>query len=188
MLLTKALNTGLSALAILLAVILATSAHAETRMQDAIQRQVADQLAGFKTTAYELSREADTLSSTTPLHQLSWQAHSNRLGILKDHVNQLGSTLAELEALKPQANDSQKMAIEHVRPHLVAVAQHLTLAIELVNENSNNIHSPEYGERVSTIYAHADALYSKLDAILDHQNVNMRLEALELQARSTEED
>jgi len=187
MLLTTKLVMASSALTVLLFVVLVTSASAETATQSSGERlQVADQLADFKRTAFEMRREADILKSFTPNKRLHWQSHTYRLDALKNHVNEMGKTLAELEALKPWANESQGMAIEHARPHLVSVAQNLTQAIELVRENRNNVYWTEYGEAVSSIYAHADALHTKMDTILDYGNAKMRYDNLELQPASTE--
>jgi len=108
-----------------------------------------------------------------------------QLEALKNHLNEMGKTLAELEALKPLASENQGMAIEHARPHLVSVAQNLTQSIELVQENRNNVHWGEYGEAVSNLYVHADALHTKLDTILDYADAKMRLDSLELQPAST---
>jgi septal ring factor EnvC (AmiA/AmiB activator) len=175
MLLTNKLLIASSAIAVLL---VAGSALAETSTKNA---QLAEQLADFKSTAFEMRREADTLKSFTPNKRLSWQSHTHRLDALKNHVNKMGKTLAELEASKPTATESQGMAIEQARPHLVSVAHNLTQAIELVNENRNNVHWGEYGEAVSNLYAHADALHTKLDTILDYENAKVRLDRLELQ-------
>ena len=173
----------MASLTVLPLVVLASSAWAETPTQ---QRnvQVGKQLTDFKRTAYEMHREADTLKSFTRDKQLSWQSHTYRLNALKDHVNEMGKTLAELEAQTLGATESQRRAIEHARPHLVLVAQHLTQAIELVNENSNNIHWGEYAVAVSNIYDHANALHTKLDTILDYEEARMRLDGLELQPTS----
>jgi len=186
MLVTNKVIMASSVLIMLLFIVLATPAFGDTLEQSRASRlQVADQLSAFKRTTFEMRREADTLKSFTPNKRLSWQSHTHRLDALKNHVNELGKSLAELEALKPMANESQAMAIEQARPHLVSVAQNLTQAIELVRENRNNIHWGEYGEAVSNIYAHADVLHTKLDTILDYESAKARLNALELQPTST---
>ena len=149
------------------------------------QGQVADRLVDFKRAASQLRDKADTLDAHGR-SRVSWQTHTHQLRTVKDHVNQLGVTLAELEALKPQASASQRMAIEHVRPHLASVAQSTTRAFELINDNRGSVHFPEYGEAVSDIYDHADVLHLKLDAILDFESAKERLDILELEPMSTE--
>jgi Spy/CpxP family protein refolding chaperone len=184
MLLTKKLKMGLFAFTMLFVVAAATSASAESGTKDA-QRQVADRLAEFRRTASQLHREADTFNSRR-LSRVSWQTHARHLGNITDHVNQLGKSLAELEALRPAANESQRMAIEHARPHLVSIAQSTTRAMELLKDNRGSIHFPEYGEAAGDIYDHADSLYTKLDAILDFENAKARLDELELQPKPSE--
>ncbi|HXY49929.1 MAG TPA: hypothetical protein VEI01_10800 [Terriglobales bacterium] len=166
-----------SSVLIVLSLVLASSAFADNT--------VADQLSDFRRTAFELRQEADTLKSFALNKRLSWESHTDRLHALKGQVNQLGKSLAALEAQKSRATKNQSMAIEHARPHLVAVAQNLTRAIELVRENRDNVHSIEYAEAGDNIYAHANELHTKVDAILDYAASKMRLDRLELQPVST---
>jgi len=168
-----------SLLTILLLVGLADSALAEaTTFRNP---QVGKQLTDFKQTVFEMRREADTLKSMTPNKRLSWESHTYRLSTLKDQVNEMGRSLAELEAQKSIASEGQALAIEHARPHLVSVAQNLTAAIELVNENRNSVQWSEYGNTVNDIYAHADALHNRLDTILDYEKAKTRFDSLELE-------
>lgn len=161
-------------LTVLLSVVLTASAFGDTT------KQVASQLSEFRQTAFEMRREASTLKSFTPNKGLSWQSHTYRLNVLRDQVNQLGKTLAELETQMSVATDSQAMAIENARPHLVSVAQNLNQAIELVREDRSNVHREEYAEAVSNIYAHAYDLHTQVDTILDYEASRMRLDKLEL--------
>jgi molecular chaperone GrpE (heat shock protein) len=169
-----------SVLTVLLLVAVATSAFADTAGRKEAQRQVAEQLSDFKRTAFEMRREADALSVVTPSKRLHWQSHADKLSRLGGQVNNLGKNLANLESQKPNATEHQAMAIEQTRPHLVAVADNLTRAIQLVNENRNSIYGPEYAEAVNEIYSHVDALHDKLDTILDYDASRMRLERLNL--------
>ena len=186
MLLSQKLKMGFFGFAVLCLAALALPASAEKSVQNAdVQRQVADRLGEFKSKASNLYLRADLLQSHTNTG-LSWQTHADHLAVLKDHVNQLGRSLSELEEMKPQASESQKLAIEHARPHLVAIAQNTTRAMEMLNENRGSTRSPEYIEVASDIYDHADDLRTKLDAILDFENSKRRLDALELQPMSSE--
>jgi hypothetical protein len=186
MLFTKKLKMGLLGFTLLFVAALATSASAESRMQTGdAQRDVGDRLADFKRAASQLCREAATLDAHGR-SRVSWQTHTFQLQAVKDHVNQLGTTLAELEDLKPHASESQRVVIEQARPHLLSLVQSTTRAFELIKDNRGSIHFPEYCEAASDIYAHADALHMKLDAVLDLENAKERLDALELQPTSSE--
>lgn len=186
MLLTKKLKMGFSGLTLLLVATLAMPAAAEKRVQDVeVQRQVAERLGDFKSTALKLQRQADVFQ-THRNSSVSWQTHANHLADLTDHLNQMGRSLSELEEMKPHASDTQKLAIEHARPHLVAIAQNTTRAIELLNENRGIVRFPEYREVVSDIYDQADTLHTKLDTILDLEKASGRLDALELEPMSSE--
>jgi hypothetical protein len=182
MLLTNRKKLAPFALCVLICVFLTASALAQTAKQAKSARtQVANQLKEFRSTAYAMLQEADTLNfSVTPSKEIHWESHAQRLRTLTDHVNRLGKILAKLEAQKSAATENQAMAIEHARPDLVSIARNLTEAIVLANENRFNVHRPEYAEAVSNIYAHTDALYNQVDTILDYEQAEMRLDNLEL--------
>lgn len=143
--------------------------------------QVTKQLQELKRTAFAIHSEADALNSITPNQRLSWESHADRLQTLKTHVNKMGKSLAELETQGAIVTEEQALAMEHARLHLVPVAQNLTDAIELVNEDRRSVHGNEYDEAVSDLYTHAEALHTKLDTILDYENARMRFDRLELQ-------
>jgi len=182
--LSAKLRTVPSALTVLLVAVLAAPAFAEISTTNAGHLRLADQLADFKRTAFDMRREADTLKSFTPGKRLHWQSHAYMLEVLKSHVNDMGKALEELEALKLSAREGHKIAIERSRPHLVSVAQNLTQAINLVQEDRNSVYWGEYGEAVSKIYAHADALLTNIDTILDYENARLRFDNLEADAVS----
>lgn len=147
--------------------------------------EVSTQLKDLKRTASAMRDEADALKSMTMNKRLSWQSHTDRLTTLKKHVNEMGKSLADLENQKAAATEEQTLAIEQARVHLVPVAQNLTQAIELVNERRTSVHWGEYGDAVSDIYAHAEALHAKLDTILYYEDARLRFDRLELQPAFT---
>ncbi len=174
-------------IAVLLVVVMTTSAFGEIATQSTAEPvQVAKQFGDFKRTAFELRREASTLKSFVPGMGLHYETHAQSLNTLRDRVNSLGKTLAKIEALKPLASQNHGLAIEHARPHLVSVAQNLTQAIKLVSEDSRSIRWGEYRDTVNDIHTHADALYTKLDTILDFEKARTRLDNLGLQSASNQ--
>ena len=174
------LFTAVSALTVLALAVPATVWAAGATTQAAPHPEVTAALKDFKGTVFEARREADTLESFTRSRQLSWQSHSYRLHTLKQHVNDLGKKLAELESMKPLGSQNQQLAIEHARPHLVGTARHLTDAIEMLNENRRSIHDSDYAEAVRNIHTHTDSLHKKVGTILDYESARMRLDNLDL--------
>src|SRR6201984_2138571 len=80
-----------SALVVLLAVAVG-SAFADNA------KRLSNRLADFRQTAAELRQDADLLDSHTRNTGLSWQTHTYQLSTMRDQVNELGKTLAGLEA------------------------------------------------------------------------------------------
>lgn len=147
--------------------------------------EVADQLSLFKQTALEMRKQAYTLDAMTPSRQLDWRSHSQTLETLKEQVNSLGRTLTKLEQLKDQANDGQRLAIANARPPLVATAQQLSQAIDLLSDNRRSVYFQPYSETVSNLSTHAASVYETVDTILDYENARMRLLDLDLSTSAT---
>jgi|KBSMisStaDraftv2_1062788.scaffolds.fasta_scaffold605285_1 hypothetical protein len=148
--------------------------------------EVADQLALFKQNTYDLRVRAEKLDALTPSRQADWTSHAHNLEILKEQVNQLGRSLTNLEALKPQANEGQRMAIENVRPHLVGVARKVTEAIDLLSADRKSVYWPPYSDTVNNIYNHATSLHETVDTILDYERARIRLLDLDLSTSAAE--
>ena len=55
-----------------------------------------------------------------------------------------------------------------------------------MSEDSRSIRWGEYRDTVSDIHTHADALYTKLDTILDFEKARTRLDNLGLQSVSNQ--
>ena len=177
----KLFRTAYALIVPVLAALATNSAYGVSPTSTRPHSQVAAELTEFKRMAFEMRRTADTLHSITPRRQLDWQSHASRLHELKHQVNDLGKRLAQLESLTPEASPNQQMAIEHARPHLVATANNLTGAIEMLNEDRSSIRQVDYAESVKNIYTHADLLHQKLGTILDYDKAKMRLDNLNLE-------
>lgn len=133
-----------------------------------------------KQTAYELSETADRLHAITRSGGHSWQSHSWYLDSARADVNRLGKMLSELEGFQPAASDTQQMGIARMRPHLVATADALTNALDLLNERRHNVYFPEYQDAVEVVSEQSTSLHQNLDAVLQYESAKARLEGLEL--------
>ncbi len=176
----KRILLALCALAAMLSLPAVLSADTNNSTRDAEKvSQVAAHLSKFEQQALEVSREADTLLCHTRDQQTSWENHVRYLNTLRQGINDMGRMLAQLEEMKPQANEGQQMAIEKARPHLVALADKTEEAINLVQAERWNVRQPKYEATVTELSEHADGLYQTVDRIVDYHNAKDRLQSLE---------
>ena len=148
------------------------------KMGDITQvEKVGDLLAQFESRAIETRRDAARLESKTR-GSLSWQSHSKTLNLMKDHVNDMGKMLAELEALKPQATLLQEKAIECARPHLQEMADGVKSAIAALNQDRRNVMSQNYKATLHGVWTSAARLYRTVDTIIDYHEARSRMTSL----------
>jgi uncharacterized surface protein with fasciclin (FAS1) repeats len=140
--------------------------------------KIDDMLAQFESRAIETRRDAATLESKRRSPGLSWETHSSKLSIMKDHINDMGKMLAELEGMKPKATLFQEKVIEATRPHLEDMAQRVEKAINWLNEDRRSTVKAEYKDNLHGIWVSSDRLYKDVDTIIDYHEARMRLHEL----------
>jgi uncharacterized surface protein with fasciclin (FAS1) repeats len=140
--------------------------------------KIDDMLADFESKAIETRRDAAMLESKRRNQQLSWQTHADKLSVMKEHINEMGKMLAELEGMKSKATLFQEKAIEAARPHLEDMAQRVEKGINWINEDRRSITKAEYKDNLHGIWNDADQLYRNVDTIIDYHEARMRLHEL----------
>lgn len=140
--------------------------------------KIDEMLAGFESKAIETRRDASILESKRRNHQLSWQTHADKLSTMKEHINEMGKMLVELEGMKPKATVFQEKAIDAARPHLEDMAQRVEKGINWINEDRRSIAKAEYRDNLHGIWSSADELYRHVDTIIDYHEARMRLQEL----------
>src|SRR5215469_3516783 len=115
MLAVKKLLTS-SFLAVFLSVAVVNTALAEPITPHNPEMTV--QLKAFRSKAAAMRDDSDSLKSMTMNKRLTWQSHTDRLAMLKKHVNEMGKSLAALEDQKVVATEGQAMATKQARLHL----------------------------------------------------------------------
>jgi len=166
--------------AVIMAAILAVPALGAAIAEKPMQVDVGSPMKAAQQVSYDLSKTADRLQAITRSGGHSWQTHASYLSAARDNVNRLGKMLGDLERLKPYGTETQQLAIEKMRPQLVATADALTNAIELLNDRHHNLYFTEYREAVQTVSAQVDSLHQALDAVSDYEAAKARLGSLEL--------
>ena len=140
--------------------------------------KIDDMLADFESKAIETRRDAAMLESKRRNPQLNWQTHADKLSVMKQHINEMGKMLAELEGMKSKATVFQEKAIETARPHLEDLAQRVEKGINWINEDRRSITKAEYKDNLHGIWSSADQLYRNVDTIIDYHEARMRLHEL----------
>jgi len=140
--------------------------------------KIDDMLADFESKAIEARRDAAMLESKRRNPQLSWQTHADKLSVMKQHINEMGKMLAELEGMKSKATLFQEKAIEAARPPLEDMAQRVEKGINWLNEDRRSISKTEYKDNLHGLWSDADKLYRNVDTIIDYHEARMRLHEL----------
>jgi uncharacterized surface protein with fasciclin (FAS1) repeats len=140
--------------------------------------KIDDMLAQFESKAIETRRDAAMLESKRRNRQLGWESHASKLSIMKEHINEMGKMLAELEGMKPKATLFQEKAIEAARPHLEDMARRVENALNWLNEDRRSIAKAEYRDNLHGIWVSSDALYRDVDTVIDYHEARMRLHEL----------
>jgi uncharacterized surface protein with fasciclin (FAS1) repeats len=140
--------------------------------------RIDDMLAAFESKAIEARRDAASLESKRRNPRISWETHAHKLTVMKDHINDMGKMLAELEGMKSNATLFQEKAIEAARPHLKDLAQRVEKAMSWLNEDRASISKAEYKENLHGIWSDADQLYRNVDTVIDYHEAKMRLQEL----------
>jgi hypothetical protein len=140
--------------------------------------KIDDMLADFESKAIETRRDAAMLESKRRNPQLNWQTHADKLSVMKQHINEMGKMLAELEGMKSKATVFQEKAIETARPPLEDLAQRVEKGINWINEDRRSITKAEYKDNLHGIWSSADQLYRNVDTIIDYHEARMRLHEL----------
>ena len=81
--------------------------------------------------------DADLLESYTR-STVSWESHSRRLNDMTVHVKDLLKDYNEAQAIRGEASDWQKEAIDQIMPLVKGMADHLSASIDHLNKNQTH--------------------------------------------------
>lgn len=107
-------------------------------------QQVSDLLDQAKTQAAQLKSDAVDMQSF-PQSNLSWETHADKIMAIKQDVNNVGQTIAKLNAAQSEASPWQKTAIDRINPLLRELADNTTAIIDHLNkEHGRLLNTPEH--------------------------------------------
>ena len=158
------------------ALLTTTSAlNAESRKTDS--EQASKLLSEARSEALLLQKDAEQLSAFMQ-SSVSWQSHADALSQIRTHVNNVGSTVRQLNDLRVISSEWQNVAIDRLTPLLNELASNTQRTIEKLNANPNAVHSPQYRRYVSTHQELATDLANMIGSFVDYGKAKEKFEAL----------
>ncbi len=133
-----------------------------TDEEPAVAQDVANHLSELEAQASKVGRHAESLWMISRSHHTARDSHAYYMNNLMRDINSMGQLLAELEQMKPQATESQKMAIDNARLHLVTLADKTTEARDLLRAGGENVKQTQYKETVAELSRQADIFHQEL--------------------------
>jgi hypothetical protein len=127
-----------------------------------------------------LDYDADQMQSLLR-SDVSWQTHATLLATVKEHVNQLGHTIAKLEAERSEASTWQQKGVDRVLPLLRELAENTTAAINHLNKNQTRPVSGYYADYLDENAETAHDLNRIITATIEYGHIRGKLEKLEEQ-------
>jgi hypothetical protein len=135
-------------------------------------------LAEARVEAAALSKDADEMESLTR-SDASWQSHAAMLDRIKDHINNLGQTIAKLNSLRDTASEWQQQAIDRSIPLMQDLAANTTAAINHLNENKLRPTSGSYTEYLKENTETAHELSDMISSFVRYGETRAKLDKLE---------
>lgn len=131
-----------------------------------------------RTTANQLSRDAATMESFTRSN-LSWQSHAAQVRLIKEHVNQAGSILSQMQAARGDAQPWHQDAIDGITPALKQLASNTDAIINHLNETPRHLKDPSYVELLKSNQQLASELSAAVGNVVDYDNTKTRMEEMQ---------
>jgi hypothetical protein len=103
-------------------------------------------LTQVKAEAIELKQDAHDLEMWAQGKQISWQSHAAQLNVIREHVNEAGKLLTQMNEARHTASPWQQQAIDRIHPLLKELADNTGATIIYFNDNKSQIHLSDYAD------------------------------------------
>lgn len=160
---------------------------AEVRAHAADSEQISRLLNHARTNAMQAEFDAETLDSFTR-SSLSWQSHAGQLNLIRQHVNELGKTMAQMNSVRAEGSPWQQTAIDRINPLLRDMADQLTTTLAFLKSHEGQVNMPPYQEYARANYELASRTANVINDLVAYgqakSNSNAIQHRLELPPRS----
>ncbi len=115
-------------------------------------------LSEVKAGAIILERDCDHIAIWAGGQQPGWKSHSEKLNLIREHINKAGRLLSNLHDARDTASPWQRQAIDRIYPMLKELADNTEEMISLYNDNRSAFRFSEYRDYAKAGYELAEDL------------------------------
>ncbi|HVJ08133.1 MAG TPA: hypothetical protein VM554_07100 [Acidisarcina sp.] len=149
-----------------------------TSAQTTDSAAVSQLLADARTQARLAEDDAAMLESFTT-SGVSWQTHSSQLNSMKEHVNDLGKTVKQLNDIRGEGSPWQQEAIDRINPLLRHMADQLTTTINHLNNNQSRVGLPPYRDYTTANHELASRTAATINDFVEYGKAKAKAQSLE---------
>ncbi len=120
--------------------------------------------------AWQASFHADQLQNFS--QQIAWQEHADELNAIRAEVNDMGSKLCRLEAIRRVVAPWEQKAIDDAAPLITEMANEAQSAITFFNDHRNDLFNSAYHAYSEQIYEQSSKLSHEMREFGDFGKVH----------------
>ena len=138
-----------------------------------------DKLEELQAVSGKLNLVGDSMHASMRTLQSAREGHAYRLNAAREHINQAGRLLADLQGMYPQLAPWQQQAIATITPIASQIAAHTQAAIVHLNERPHARLAPEYTKHLRGIVDHSSSMRETVGNFLEYADAKSKVQVLE---------
>ena len=138
-----------------------------------------DKLEELQSVSGKLSLVGDSMHASMQSVQSAREAHAYRLNAAREHINNAGRLLAELQGMYPELAPWQQQAIKRITPIASEIAEHTQAAIVHLNERPAARLAPAYTNHLQGIVDQSNSMRETVGNFLEYADAKSTAQMLE---------
>lgn len=127
----------------------------------------------------KLNLVGDSVHASMRTLQSARDGHAYRLNAAREHINEAGRLLAELQSMYPELASWQQQAIATITPIASQLATHTEAAIVHLSERPDARLAPEYTNHLQGIVDHSNSMQETVGNFLEYADAKSKVQMLE---------
>lgn len=140
--------------------------------------RVSDLLRDLQSVNARLASQGERFDNFSRSAHYDWRSDANTLNNVRDHINEAGNILNELQSIRYGALPWQKQAIDRIHPVALDLAGHTEAAIAYLNQNQHHLFAAEYRDHLAAISDRTDEMKTAVGKFLAYGEAQQKIETL----------